>query len=135
MKRLSVLLIVAAGLILASCSEKKSERFILLTTPVWRTDTLYADGADAGNPGQLLYKFKGDAKFNEDGTGYFGQYKGEWMLSSDETYLTISSDSLQLPIIADIYMLTSTDFRITTKVPNPQNLTDPFDIKMTFKAK
>lgn len=57
------------------------------------------------------------------------------MLSKDETYLTISSDSLQLPIIADIYMLTSTDFRITTKVPNPQNLTDPFDIKMTFKAK
>jgi hypothetical protein len=135
MKKLSFLLIIAAGLLVAACSEKKSERFILLTSPVWTSDTLYSEGVDASGPGQLLAKFKGDAKFYEDGTGYFGQYKGEWMLGVDEDYLTITSDSLALPIIADIDLLTTTDFKITTTVPNPANLSDPFNIRMTFKAK
>jgi hypothetical protein len=135
MKKIIFLLIIAAGLLVSACSQKKSERFILLTTPIWRTDTLYADGVDASGPGQLLAKFKGDAKFHENGTGYFGQYVGEWMLSVDENYLTITSDSIQIPIIAQIYMLTNTDFRITTTVPNPTNLSDPYDIRMTFKAK
>jgi len=135
MKKLSFLLIIAAGLMVAACSEKKSERFILLTTPVWTSDTLYSEGADASGPGQLLAKFKGDAKFREDGTGYFGQYKGEWMLGVDEDYLTITSDSLDIPIIADIDLLTATDFKITTTVPNPANLSNPFNIRMTFKAK
>jgi hypothetical protein len=135
MKKLSFLLIIAAGLIVAACSEKKSERFILLTTPVWVSDSLYADGVNASGAGQLLEKFVGDAKFNEDGTGYFGQYKGKWMLGVDEDYLTITSDSLKIPIIADIDLLTATDLKITTKVPNPVNLSNPFDIRMTFKAK
>jgi hypothetical protein len=135
MKKLSFLLIITAGLLITACSENKSERFILLTTPVWTSDTLYSEGVDASGPGQLLAKFKGDAKFYEDGSGYFGQYKGEWMLSEDEAYLTISSDSLDIPIIADIYLLTSADFKITTRVPNPLNLSNPYDIRMTFKAK
>ena len=83
----------------------------------------------------MLAKFVGDAKFKEDGTGYFGKYVGEWMLSLDEDYLTILSDSIPVAIIADIDLLTSTDLKITTSVPNPLNLTDPFDIRMTFKAK
>lgn len=57
------------------------------------------------------------------------------MLSVDENYLTITTDSLPIPIVADIDMLTSTDLKITTNVPNPMNLSDPFDIRMTFKAK
>jgi hypothetical protein len=135
MKKLYFLLIIAAGLLVLSCSEKKSERFILLTTPVWTTDTLLADGIDASGPGQLLNKFKGDAKFYENGTGYFGNYEGEWMLSVDEKNLTIITDSLPIPIVADIRELTDSSLKITTSVPNPLNLTDPFDIRMTFKAK
>lgn len=134
MKRLSVLFIIAAGVLIAAC-EKKSERFVLLTTPIWVSDSLYADGVDASGAGQLLAKFVGNVKFYEDGTGYFGQYKGEWMLSVDENYLTITTDSLPIPIVADIDMLTSTDLKITTNVPNPQNLQDPYDIRMTFKAR
>jgi hypothetical protein len=135
MKKLSFLLIIVAGLLVAACSEKKSERFILLTTPIWVSDSLYADGVNASGTGQLLAKFVGNAKFHDDGTGYFGQYNGEWMLSVDENYLTITSDSLQIPIVANIYLLTTTDFRIKTSVPNPLNLSDPYDIRMTFKAK
>lgn len=135
MKKLSFLLIISAGLLFAACSEKRSERFILLTSHFWTSDTLYSEGVDASGPGQLLEKFKGDAKFYEDGTGEFGQYKGEWMLGVDEDYLTITSDSLDIPIIADIDLLTTTAFKITTTVPNPANLSNPFNIRMTFKAK
>jgi hypothetical protein len=131
----SVLIIIGLGLIILACSEDKSERFILLTTPVWSADTLYADGADASGPGQLLEKFDGDAKFNEDGTGYFGDYEGRWMLSADEEDLTISSDSLPIPIVATITELTEGSLKINTVVPNPLNLFDPYNIRMTFKAK
>jgi len=134
MKKLIFLLIIVAGVLIAAC-EKKSERFNLLTTPIWVSDSLYANGFDASGAGQLLSKFVGDVKFNEDGTGYFGQYKGEWMLSVDENYLTITTDSLPIPIVADIELLTSTDLKITTNVPNPLNLQDPYDIRMTFKAR
>lgn len=135
MKKLLILMIVAAGLLIAACSEKRSERFILLTTPIWASDTLYADGVDASGSGQLLEKFNGDAKFREDGSGDFGDYKGNWTFNNDETKLTITSDSLPVAIIANIDMLTTTDLRIITAVPNPQNLLDPYDIRMTFKAK
>jgi hypothetical protein len=135
MKKLSFLMIIAAGILLYACTEDKSERFILLTTPTWTTDTLYADGVDASGPGQLLAKFKGDARFYENGTGYFGQYVGEWMFSPDEKVLTITSDSIPVSIIASIDSLSTTDFKITTTVPNMANLSDPYDIRMTFKAK
>ncbi|MCX6334991.1 MAG: hypothetical protein NT092_11920 [Bacteroidia bacterium] len=135
MKKFIVLLIIATGLLVLSCSEKKSDRFVFLTTPVWTTDTLLSDGVDASGPLQLLGKFKGDARFYEDGTGYFGKYKGEWMFSVDEKNLTIMTDSLPIPIVADIRELTKSSLKITTSVPNPLNLTDPFDIRMTFKAR
>ena len=135
MKKLLIFVIATAGLITAACGEKQSERFILLTTPVWASDTLYADGVDAGDPGELLYKFRGDAKFRENGTGYFGNYEGKWMFNPDETKITITSDSLPVAILANIYLLTSTDLRVTALVPNKDNLSDPFDIRMTFKAK
>ncbi len=57
------------------------------------------------------------------------------MFNPDETKITITSDSLPVAILANIYLLTSTDLRVTALVPNKDNLSDPFDIRMTFKAK
>ena len=54
---------IFSGLILFnSCSkDTTSERFKLLTGPVWTTESLLANGIDASGPGQILEKFKGDA--------------------------------------------------------------------------
>ncbi len=77
-------MLMIAGFLLAllvfACSKKeeKSERFLNLTGNVWTTDSLLANGIEAGGPGQILEKFSGDAEFNEDGTGYFGEYSGSW---------------------------------------------------------
>jgi hypothetical protein len=136
MKKLSILLVIAAGMLVYSCiKDKKSERFILLTTPVWIADSLLADGVDASGPGQLLENFNGDAKFKEDGTGYFGGYTGEWSFSHDETKLTINTETLLLPITCNIVELTTLSLKITTSVINPVNTSDLIDIRMTFKAR
>lgn len=136
MKKLVILLTIAAGILVYSCSkDKKSERFILLTTPIWNADSLLADGQDASGPGQLLEDFKGDAKFKEDGTGYFGGFTGEWTLSHDESKLTINTETLLLPITCNIVELTTLSLKITTSVINPVNTSDLIDIRMTFKAK
>lgn len=135
MKKLAFLLIIAAGVMIIACKEKYSERFLLLTTPSWRADSLLANGVDASGAGQLLAKFVGDAKFNKDGTGSFGKFTGEWMLSVDEQNLTITTDSLPIPIVASIKTLTSTDLKITSSVPNPLDILNPLNIRMTFKAK
>lgn len=135
MKNLALLLVVSICLI-ASCSkDEQSERFRLLTGPLWRTDSLLANGVDASAPGGMLAKFKGDAKFEEDGTGYFGIYTGKWLFSADETQITIITDSLVLPIVSDIVELTGSSFKIKTMVPNPANLTESIKIRMTFKPK
>ena len=136
MKNFIVLFFIAFCLIAVTCSkEKKSERFKLLTTPVWATDSLLANGVDASGPGGILEKFKGDAKFKEDGTGNFGKYSGEWSFNTDETEITIVTDSLPIPIICNIDLLTVQSLKITTSVPNPANFQEIFDIRMTFKAK
>ena len=119
-----------------NCSkDEESDRFSMLTTPVWATDSLLANGIDAGGPGGILEKFKGDAKFNEDGTGYFGSYTGEWRFNHDETEITIVTDSLALPIICDIAELTHESLKITTVVPNPLLPLASIDIRMTFNAR
>jgi hypothetical protein len=135
MKKVSFLLIILFCMLVIACKEKKSERFILLTTPTWATDSLLANDADASGPGQLLEKFKGDAKFNEDGTGVFGKYKGTWSFSPDETRITIASDSLVLPIVCNLVELTTLSLKITTAVPDKNNPAISIDIRMTFKAK
>ena len=136
MKNFIVLFFIASCLIAVTCSkDKKSERFKLLTTPVWATDSLLANGVDASGPGGILEKFKGDAKFKEDGTGNFGKYTGEWSFNTDETEITIVTDSLPIPIICNIDQLTVQSLKITTSVPNPANFQEIFDIRMTFKAK
>jgi hypothetical protein len=133
MKNLVIFLIISGCFLAFSCGEKESERFQLLTGPIWDPDSLLANGVDAS--GGILVKFLGDAKFNKDGTGYFGKYKGTWMFSSDEEELVITSDSLQIPVIADIKELTSISLKLTTIMPNPADLQNPYNIRMTFKAK
>jgi hypothetical protein len=136
MKNLLVSLIICGLVVLIACNkEDKSERFKLLTDPVWVTDSLLADGVDASEPGMLLAKFKGDAKFNEDGTGTFGVYKGTWHFAYNETQIVIFSDSLLIPLVTLIKELTNTSLKITTSVPNLSNLSDTVNIRMTFKAK
>jgi hypothetical protein len=136
MKNLVMLLIISGCFVVFSCGEKESERFGLLTDPTWVTDSLLANGVNAAGAGGLLTKFVGDAKFEKDGTGSFGKYVGTWMFNVDETELVIKSDSLPLPIIADIKELTSLSLKITTVLPNPQDPFGPsFNIRMTFKAK
>jgi co-chaperonin GroES (HSP10) len=136
MKNLALLFIISGIILASSCKkDEKSERFILLTTPIWTTDSLLANGQDASGPGQVLEKFKGDAKFREDGTGIFGNYKGKWSFSPDETKVTIMSDSLILPIICKLVELTNLSLKITTAVPDKNNPTVAIDIRMTFKAK
>jgi len=135
MKKLSLLLVITAAFLIFSCSkEKKSENFILLTTPVWSSDTLLANGEDASGPGELLEKFKGDARFEEDGSGYFGDYTGQWRFNPDESQITIITDSMPLPIICNLIMLTADSLKITTIVPDKVTL-DPINIRMTFSVK
>ncbi len=135
MKKVTYSLIIVFCLLALSCKEKKSEQFILLTTPTWAADSLLANGQNAGGPGQLLENFKGDAKFNENGTGVFGKYEGNWSFSPDETKVTIVSDSLQLPIICNIKQLTTQSLKITTAVPDKNNPLIAIAIRMTFKTK
>jgi hypothetical protein len=135
MKNVALLLIISGCFFVFSCKEKESERFGFLTDPIWVTDSLIANGVNAGGPGGVLAKFLGDAKFEKDGTGYFGKYTGTWRFNADETELVISSDSIPIPVIADIKELTSVSLKLTTVMPNPNDLTNPYNIRMTFKAK
>ncbi|MCU0472665.1 MAG: hypothetical protein MUC93_04760 [Bacteroidales bacterium] len=136
MKKLSLLLVITAGLMFFSCSkDKKSERFIILTTPIWTADSLLANGMDASGPGQMLEKFKGDAKFQEDGTGYFGTYTGIWKLYADDTEIIIMPDNEPMSFFCDIVELTVNSLKIKTSAPNQVNPSQPIPIRMTFKVK
>jgi hypothetical protein len=136
MKNLALLLIVTGCIYLASCSkDSQSEAFKMLTGPVWVSDSLLVNRIDASGPDGMLKNFLGEAKFNEDGTGNFGNYTGEWRFSNEETYIVLTSDSLQLPLSAKIAELTAKSLKVTTAYPNPANPTAPVNIRMTFKAK
>jgi|WetSurMetagenome_2_1015567.scaffolds.fasta_scaffold31192_2 hypothetical protein len=137
MKKLSLSFIILISLLVFACSKKeKSEKFKLLTTPVWTSDSLLANKQDASKPGGLLEKFKGDAEFKEDGTGTFGSYIGSWVFNPAETEITIFSDSLpyRLPVTCNISELKTASLKITTVVPD-KNTLETIDIRMTFKAK
>lgn len=135
MKNLVVTLFLTVLVLFASCKkDNTSERFRLLTTPVWTPDSLLANGFDASGPGQILSGFLGDARFNEDGTGYFGNYEGTWRFAFNETQIVIQTDSLPLPLTTIIKELTTTSLKITTSVPNVLNPASPVSIRMTFKA-
>jgi len=136
MKKLSLLLIITTGLIFFSCSKnKKTERFNFLTSHIWSADSLLANGVDASGPGMMLEKFKGDAKFEEDGTGYFGTYTGSWKFYADETEVVIKPDNEPLSFFCDIIELTISSLKIKTSVPNQVDPSQPIPIRMTFRAK
>lgn len=123
--------------ILFACKKEDShtERFDLLTAPLWTSDSLLANGEDASGPGELLQKFVGDAKFDEDGSGYFGQYTGKWQLTNNDEYITIYSDSLIIPVTCYIEELSTTDFKIVTSFPVKDEPQQPVDIRITFIPK
>lgn len=119
-------------IMLLSCNkEKVSDRFTLLTAHTWTSDSLLADGVDASGTGQMLENFKGEAKFNKDGTGTFGQYTGTWMFVDSETNLVISSPSLPFSLTTHIVELKSTSLKVTFTYP----VQPPVKIRMTFRPK
>lgn len=130
-----------SGLLILSCNKDEdedevSDRFRLLTTPVWASDSLLVNGVDASGTGEWLESFKGDAKFNNDKTGEFGGYEGSWSFSSDETKLVINSTALPFPITVGIVELTDKSLKITTSLPLDFSKPDETSvIRMTFKAK
>lgn len=136
MKNLALLLILAGCLFNSSCKkDSQSDPFKLLTDPVWLSDSLLANGVDAGGPAGILFNFKGEAKFNQDGTGYFGVYTGTWRFAFKETQIIIIADAPTLQLTTQIAELTSKSLKITTSYPNLLNPTVPIRIRMTFKAK
>lgn len=136
MKKIALLFLIAGVIFFYACKKNsESANFSNLTSVTWTSDSLLANGVKADSTGQMLAKFKGDAKFNKDGSGTFGQYQGTWKFNIDETKLVINSDSLQLPITANIVTLTTTALKITTLYPNILNPAAPFNIRMTFKSK
>jgi hypothetical protein len=136
MKNTVIFFILAGLLSVSSCKEEsQSDAFVLLTGPVWQSDSLLANGVDASGPGGILELFKGEAKFNTDGTGYFGTYEGTWRFASNETQIVIISPSLIIPLTTIIKELTSTSLKITTSYTNPATPNTPTNIRMTFIAK
>jgi hypothetical protein len=136
MKNLAILLIISGCVYFASCKkDTRSEQFKLLTGATWVSDSLLANGLDASGPDGFLENFKGEAKFNDDLTGYFGVYTGTWRFSQNETQIVITTDSLPVPLATKIAELTHISLKITTTYPNVLNPSAPVYIRMTFKAK
>jgi hypothetical protein len=136
MRKIALTTIIVALLAFWACNkDTESKNFTLLTAHIWTSDSLLSDGVDAGGPGQILEKFKGDAKFSKDHTGYFGKYTGTWRFAYNETNIVIDSDSLQVAITSNIVLLNEVSFKITTAYPNGLDPSNPLDIRMTFKAK
>lgn len=132
MKRTLFLLLTVLAVSTLSCSkEKASERFTLLTSHVWTSVSLLADGVDASGPGQILEKFKGDVTFNEDGTGTFGQYTGTWVFVDNEASIAIDSPDLDLTITTYIEELTATSLKVTFTFPGATLI----NVRMTFRPK
>jgi len=119
-------------LIVSSCNkDKESDRFTLLTSHTWTSDSLLANGVDASDPGEMLALFKGDADFNADGTGTFGQYTGTWMFTDNETNVAITSPDLPFALTTHIAELTAVSLKVTFTFPG----VTPSSIRMTFKPK
>jgi hypothetical protein len=136
MKNVALLLLITGCFFISSCSkDSQSEAFKLLTGPIWVSDSLLANGVDASGPAGMLTNFKGEAKFNTDGTGNFGIFTGTWRFAYNETQLVITADSLPIPLTTKIAELTTSSLKVTTSYPNLLNPTAPLNIRMTFKAK
>ena len=115
--------------------EEYSEKYLLLTNPVWVSDSLLANGEDASSVDQPLNIFSGETKFNLDGTGQVEKIEGTWSFLENETQLIIRSDSLPGAVTAFIKELTSTSLKIKTGFITAADPPVYLDIKMTFLAK
>jgi hypothetical protein len=134
MKNIALLLVICCFFQVFSCKkDSQSEKFKLLTGPVWASDSLLVNGEDASGPGGILKNFKGDVKFNEDYSGNFGSYSGTWRFAFDEAQIVIASDSLPIPLTAIIAELNTSSLKITTSYQLPP--AGAINIRMTFKAK
>lgn len=132
MKNIVPWLLITVLVCATSCKEKTSERFDLLTSHAWTSDSLLADGVDASGQGELLEKFKGDIEFNVDGSGTFGQYTGTWMFVDNQTNLVIESPELAAALTTHIVELTNKSLKVTFVYPT---LEGSKNIRMTFKPK
>lgn len=141
MKRLLfVVVAIGAFTFFSACDkdEDDSSRFDLLTGAIWESDSLLINGIDASGPGQMLEIFKGEARFNEDGTGTFGNFSGTWRFAQNETQLVIQSDSLPfgLPLSTIIHLLTEEELKVSTSFPDLTNLANPpIQVRLAFTAK
>jgi hypothetical protein len=137
MKNIALLLVVTGCFLTFSCTEEsQSEAFKLLTGPIWESDSLLANGVDASGTAGMLENFKGEAKFNTDGTGNFGIYTGNWRFAYNETQIVITPDTPgSAPLTTKIVELTSISLKITTTYPNLLNPSAPTYLRLTFKAK
>jgi hypothetical protein len=136
MKKQLIIGLIALFAFVAACNKTDDDdRFELLTASVWVSDTLFVDGQDASGPGELLEKFKGEARFNRDATGSFGAYTGTWRFADDRSQLIITTDSLPVPLAAIIEELSKNALRITTAYPSLTNPDEDMHIRMTFNAK
>lgn len=137
MRNFALVTVILLSFIAFSCNKDgKSERFELLTTNIWVTDSLLADGIDAGGPGGVLENFKGEAQFKEDGTGTFGNYTGIWYFTDNkETDIMIKPDTEPIYFKCKVVELTSKSFKITTSAPDRTNPAKVYKIRMTFKPK
>jgi hypothetical protein len=136
MKKFLVLLFLGGVFAFYSCSkDDPSQRFIYLTTPIWESNELLVNGEDASGEGQLLEDFKGEAKFNANGSGYFGQYEGTWSFAKKETELVIYTPELGFNLTTTIVELTESSLKISTVFPNFMNPSESLQIEMSFVAK
>jgi hypothetical protein len=136
MKNLLLSFIILFGMILISCTkEAPSQQYNYLTGVTWLTDSLLANGEEAGGIGGLLEKFKGEANFRKDGTGKFGTYTGKWNLAFDDTQIMIKADSLPITLTTQIIELTQVSLKVTTEYPNLAVPEEPIKIRMTFKSR
>lgn len=131
-----ILLAFTGILIFSSCNKdnEDSELFELLTNHPWQSDSLLADGVEAGGHGELLHGFAGEALFKNDGTGYVGIYEGTWSLNTEEKLLTIYSDSLPAAATTGIRELTASSLKLLTFFPTKEDPSKLLKIRLTFVA-
>ena len=135
MKKVLFSILIIAGFVILSCGEEKeSINFTSLTSNIWLSDSLLANGEDASGPGEYLEKFNGIINFKKDGTGIFGEYSGNWVFAYEETKIVISSDSLLIPLTANIDLLNNADLKMSAIFPNLKDPANPVALRMTFKA-
>jgi hypothetical protein len=132
-----LLVLIALTITILGCKKDednsvKSERFILLTSHAWTSQTLEANGVDASGPGGILEPFVGDVIFNEDGSGTIGSETGSWSFTSNETQLTINSSALTFPVTLNIVELSETRLELTTTF---NSITGNIDLRLVYLAK